>query len=85
MVSNWPLRLQLFPFRSSSATSIAAIKPPHSLISSTGRSFFVTPFFVREVIGQKEGSAYFSASYLSANLLHATAQTELEPEGTYDF
>ncbi len=39
----------------------------------------------RKILLTREGSAYFTAPYLSANLLHATAQTELEPEGTYDF
>ncbi len=37
----------------------------------------------RKILLTRKGSAYFSAPYLSANLLHATDQTELEPAGTY--
>ncbi len=43
-------------------------------------------WFDRKMKGRKiwltrEGSAYFFCPYLSANLLHATAQAELEPKG----
>ncbi len=39
----------------------------------------------RKILLTREGSAYFSAPYFSANLLHATVHTELEPEATDDF
>ncbi len=47
-------------------------------------------WFDRKMKGRKiwltrDGSCLFFCPYLSANLLHATARTELEPEGTYDF